>query len=331
MRYFLGIDGGGTKTHALVADENGQALGFAHGGPGSWEAAGYVGLSASLGDVANRALLAAGITANQVDAAGLGLAGYDWPSQENAHIQAITTAGIKPPFRLVNDTILGIIAGSREGWGIAIVSGTGCNCRGISNDHQHQGRVVGGAGTWSGEAAGGADILARAMRAVTYEWNKRGPATGLSQAFLAQTGAKDLDELIEGVYLARYPFDPGLVLLVFEAAHSGDMQALEVLRWAGQELAGMAVGVVNQLALNSAQFDVVLIGSIFDGHPLIKQSLSESLMRSAPGARLVRLSVPPVVGAVLLAMEEAGIEQREIRLNLIDSTKQKLRRGDCND
>ena len=320
MRYFLGIDGGGTKTHALVADENGQALGFTRGGPGSWEVVGYAGLTDSLRNVTSRAVNEAGITLSQITSAGLGLAGFDWPSQEAAHIDALTAAGIRTPSRLVNDTVLGIIAGSREGWGIAIVSGTGCNCRGISRDHQRQARVVGGAGHWSGEAAGGADILARAMRAVTYEWTKRGPVTGLSQAFLAHTAAQNLDELIEGLYLERYPFDPAMVLLVFETARQGDAQAMEVMRWAGRELGGMALGVINQLELKDEMFDVVLIGSIYDGHPLIKETLAETLLTAAPCASLVQLKVPPVVGGVLLAMEDAGIDPQLRRTQLIETT-----------
>ena len=325
MCYFLGIDGGGTKTHALVADENGQAMAFARGGPGSWEVVGYTGLSESLRDVINQALEIARIDPGQVSAAGLGLAGFDWPSQETAHMQAIAAAGITYPLRLVNDSVLGIIAGAPAGWGVAIVSGTGCNCRGISRNHQHQARVVGGAGHWSGEAAGGADILARAMRAVTFEWNRRGPETALSQAFLAHTGAKDLDELVEGVYLERFPFDPAMVLLVFETACQGDAQAQEVLRWAGQELGSMATGVITQLGLKDLVFDVVLIGSIFDGHPLILEALSETLRPAAPEANLIRLNVPPVVGGVLLAMEQAGIDASSRREHLIQTTNALLR------
>ncbi len=320
MHYFLGIDGGGSKTHALVADENGQALGFARGGPGSWEVVGYDGLVDSLRDVTSRALKEANLAFSQITSTGLGLAGFDWPSQEAAHFDAITAAGITPPFRLVNDSVLGIIAGANEGWGVAIVSGTGCNCRGISRDHQRQARVVGGAGHWSGEAAGGADILARAMRAVTFEWNRRGPATALSRAFLAHTGAQSLDELVEGVYLEHYPFDPAMVLLVFETARQGDTQALDVLRWAGQELGSMSLGVINQLQLKDERFEVILIGSIFDGHPLITQALAETLLPAAPAASLVRLSVPPVVGAVLLAIENAGIDPRPRRKYLIETT-----------
>jgi N-acetylglucosamine kinase-like BadF-type ATPase len=185
--------------------------------------------------------------------------------------------------------------------------------------------VVGGGSHWSGEAAGGFDILARAMRAVTFEWVKRGPATALTPAFLQQTGAKDLDDLVEGVYLGRFDFNPAMILLVFEIARQGDPQALEVIRWAGSELGMMAVSVINQLDLQDEVFDIVLIGSLYDGHPLMTESMRATVHRTAPGAKLVRLTVPPVVGGIVLGMQEAGQDARPVRSKLIETTRKLLK------
>ena len=324
MQYFLGVDIGGTKTHALIADETGQALGFGKGGCGSHEAIGYDGLTATLQSVLSQALEMTGFGVDQISGAGMGIAGYDWPSQKQEHLEAIAPLGLKAPLKIVNDAVLGIAAGSAEGWGISVVGGTGCNCRGLSKDHQREGRVVGGGGYWSGEAAGGFDIVYRAMRAVTLEWVKRGPVTALTPAFIQHVGAKDLDDLIEGIYLMRYGFDPGMVLLFFQVAAQGDLAALNVLRWAGEELGSMVVSVANQLELQNETFDVVLIGSLFDGHPLLTEILGKTVRQVAPGARLVRLSVPPVVGGVLLGMEAAGVEFLGKRQQLIQSTRKFL-------
>lgn len=324
MNYYLGIDVGGTKTHALLADETGQAVGFAHAGSGNWESVGYDGLTDVLKDVTSRALQMAGINPGSIAGAGLGLAGYDWPSQKEAHLKAVAPLGLRITPHIVNDAVLGIAAGSEEGWGISIVSGTGCNCRGLSKDRRREGRVVGGANHWSGEAAGGFDILLRAMRAVAFEWARRGPPTALSHIFLQNTGAKDLDELIEGAYVGRFALDPSLIMQVFEVAHQGDPQALEVMRWAGTELGGMAIGVANQLDLLDEPFDVVLIGSIFDGHPLISHTIRKTIRREKPGARLIRLRLPPVVGGVLLGMESAGVDFHSRREKLVTSTDKML-------
>ncbi len=326
MRYFLGVDVGGTKSHALIADDTGRGVGFGSSGPGNWEGVGYDGLTNVLRDIIRQALQAAGLEIGQITASGMGLAGYDWPSQRQPHLDAIRPLGLKSDPQIVNDATLGILAGAEEGWGISVVSGTGCNCRGWSRDHHREGRAVGGANHWSGEAAGGYDLIARAMQAVSFEWTRRGPATALTAAFLEKTGAKDLDDLIEGAYLGRYDFEPSLVMTVFDVAARGDPQALAVLRWAGDQLGQMACGVVRQLDLQAATFDVVLIGSIFDGHPLLAESLAATVHILAPGARLVRLTVPPVVGGVLLGMEAAGLDFRSRRKCLLESTDELLKR-----
>ena len=320
MKYFLGVDVGGTKTHALIADQAGQALGFATGGPGNWEGVGYAGLTRVLLAVCACAMRQAGIHPDQIAGAGLGIGGYDWPSERQDHLDAIQPVGLSCPLEIVNDATLGILAGASAGWGVSLVAGTGCNARGWSRDHKRQGRAVGGGGYWSGEYAGGFDILARAMQAVTFEWLKRGPATALTQVFLEHTGAVGLDDLVEGVYLQRYPFESALVLNVFETARQGDPQARAVMRWAGRELGSLAVGVINQLEIQQEQFEVVLIGSLHGGSPLMDQALRRTIRKTAPQAQFVRLAVPPVVGGVLLGMEQAGLNGHAIRDKLIATT-----------
>lgn len=321
MEYFLGVDIGGTKTHALIADENGAVLGFAQGGPGNWEGVGYEGFTRVLLATVGKALEMAGLEVEQLAGVGMGIGGYDWPSQRQPHLEAIRPLGLRCPLEIVNDAVLGILAGAEDGWGVSVVAGTGCNCRGWNKDRTREGRVVGGHGEWSGEYAGGYDIVARAMRAIVFEWVKRGPKTALTPAFIERLGAKDLDDLVEGVYLGWYPFDPSLVLLTFEVARQGDPQALEVVRWAGEELGMMAVSVIRQLELEEEAFDVVLIGSLYKGHPLLTETLAETVHRVAPRARLKRLEAPPVVGGVLLGMEVAGRRDYSIRPALIETVR----------
>jgi N-acetylglucosamine kinase-like BadF-type ATPase len=320
MRYFLGVDVGGTKTHAFIADESGQALGYGLAGPGNWEAVGYDGLTSNLLEITTQASAMARISLQEIAGTGMGLAGYDWPSQRLAHLDAILPLQLPCPVEIVNDTTLGLLAGAAEGWGISIVSGTGCNCRGWSKDYKREGRVVGGAG-WSGEAAGAFDIVYRAMQAITFEWDKRGPATALTPAFIEVTGATSLDDLIEGMYIGKYGLTPYDARLVFQIASQNDPAALDVVRWAGDQLGQMACGVIRQLGFEQEVFDVVLIGSLFDGHSLMAETLGETVHTIAPGARLVRLNVPPVVGGVILGMQSAGLDARPIRSTLIETAK----------
>ncbi len=105
-------------------------------------------------------------------------------------------------------------------------------------------------------------------------------------------------------------------------AAAGDSVALEIIRWAGRELASQAIGVIRQLGIEALTFDVVQIGSLYRGSPLLTDVMRETIHTVAPGARLVRLTVPPVVGAVLLGMEQAGVDFRPLRERLIASAAQ---------
>jgi N-acetylglucosamine kinase-like BadF-type ATPase len=319
MTYFLGIDIGGSKSHALVADETGRALGFGKAGAGSWEAVGYETLSEVLQTIASQALSMAGLTAGQISGAGLGMAGYDWPSQLPAHLQAIQPIGLNCPIEVVNDAMIGILAAAQDCWGVSVCAGTGTNCWGRTRQPPRLARMVGGGGYWSGEHSGSVGLVLDAMRAVTFEWNKRGPATALTPVFMQHFGVNTLDELIEKVHLSRHHFQPKDVLMVFQVAAQGDTQALEAIARMGAALGDMACGAINQLEIKELAFDVVMIGSLWNGHPLMAQKFGETVNRHAPLARMVRLSVPPVAGGVLLGMEAAGWDPIPARPELIES------------
>src|SRR5687767_10000782 len=191
--YYLGVDIGGTKSHALIADDTGRAVGFGHGGAGNHESVGWDGFTATLTAIVNEALQSAGLQRDAISGAGFGIAGYDWPRQQRQRMSSIIDAvGITAPYEIVNDAIVGLLAGSAQGWGVALVSGTGTNCWGWDADH-NIGRVT-GQGLLMGEYAGATELLHKAVHAVSVEWSHRGPSTRLSQAFIALVGATDLHD-----------------------------------------------------------------------------------------------------------------------------------------
>ncbi|MDH4136224.1 MAG: ATPase [Anaerolineae bacterium] len=321
-KYFLGVDIGGTKSHALIADETGRALGLGVGGAGNHEVVGYQGLVETLNAITNEALSMAGISKNQLAGAGFGIAGYDWPAEREPTRQAIQTLGLSAPLAFANDTIIGLLAGAAEGWGVAVVAGTGTNCRGRDREGR-EGRII-GAGSWSGEYGGASELVDKAVQAVALAWTQRGPTTRLTEAFIDLTGATDVMDLLEGLALERYRLSAAAAPIVFQVAAEGDEVAQEIIHWAGHELGSLAIGVIRQLGFEQLDFEVILIGSLFKGSPTLIETMSATIHAVAPKARLVRLAAPPVVGGVLLGMEQAGVEYSSIRQTLIDTTNAML-------
>jgi N-acetylglucosamine kinase-like BadF-type ATPase len=314
--YFLGVDIGGTKSHALIADGDGNALGFGSYGPGNHEEVGYEGLRTALQTVTENALIMAGLKKNQISAGGFGVAGYDWPSERQPTLDAIETIGLKAPIEAVNDTIIGLLAGASQGWGVAVVAGTGTNCWGWDKDH-HFGRVT---GVGYGEHGGAGSLIERALSSIAYEWTKRGPQTLLTPEFLRMTGAEDIPSLIEGIEMGEIYLGSDYAPVVFKIASQGDPVAYSIIQWAGGELGYTALAVIRQLGIQQLEFEVVLVGSLYEMGEMLIAPMRQVIMSEAPYAHLVRLSSPPVVGGVLLAMEQVGINPSAIREHLITST-----------
>ena len=323
-RYFLGIDVGATKSHALIADEAGQAVGFGEAGPGNHEVVGWQGLRLTLRAVVQGALVSADIVKSQIAGIGCGIGGYDWPSERQPTLQAVQALGIKSQLAVANDAMISLVAGAPEGWGVVVIAGTSNNCRG--RDRQgREGRVT-GCGPLFGEYGGATELVARAIQAVALAWTRRGPATGLTEACLELTGAPCVAELLEGLALERYQISGSAAPLIFEVAHEGDAVAQEIIRWSGRELASLGIGVIRQLGFEQTEFDLVLAGSLYKGGPLLIEPMIERIRAAAPGARFVHLAAPPVTGAVLLSMEQAGLQGPAVREPLLASTKELLAR-----
>jgi N-acetylglucosamine kinase-like BadF-type ATPase len=302
MRYYLGADLGATKTHTLIVDETGRALGFGESGPANHESVGYDGMFQSMQDGMEQALRTAGLKKEDITGAGFGVAGYDWTSEIEATASVIDRLGLRAPYKFVNDAVPGLIAGSEEGWGVVVVSGTGSNCRGWDREHKREGRVT-GHGVMMGEGAGGSELMHRCMQIVGYSWTKRIPKTALADAIISYVGAKDLEDLMRGYTTYEYRIGAKAARIVFRVAEEGDEAARNLIDWAGTELGEMANAVIRQLEFENLAFDVVMTGSMFEGGPRLIEPMRETIHKLAPKARLVRLSVPPVVGAVMLGME----------------------------
>ncbi|HET9906029.1 MAG TPA: BadF/BadG/BcrA/BcrD ATPase family protein [Anaerolineales bacterium] len=319
MRYFLGTDIGATKTHTLIVNETGRALGFGESGPANHETVGYEGMFQSMHSGLEQALRGAGLNKADITGAGFGVAGFDWPSEYADTDTTISRLGLNAKYQFVNDAVPGLIVGSDEGWGVVVVSGTGSNCRGWDRERKREGRVT-GHGVLMGEGAGGTELMHRCMQLVGYAWSKRGPKTKLADAFIEHVGAKDLEDLIHGYTVGAFSLGAEVAPIVFRVAEQGDQVARELIHWAGCELGEMANAVIRQLEFENFAFDVVMTGSMFEGGELLIVPMRETIHKFAPKARLVRLTAPPVLGAVMLGMEASQFDVTPaIRKTLIDS------------
>jgi N-acetylglucosamine kinase-like BadF-type ATPase len=320
MAYFLGIDVGSSKTHALIADESGRCIGFGKARGGNHQGVGYNGLAEVLQQSFEQASRMANVTAGQIAGAGFGIAGYDFPSDRRPHLEAIAGLGLSCPVDVVNDGLNGLLAGTTHGIGVNVTAGSGVNCCGRGPNGE-EGRIVGN-GSSFGEFGGGIEIVWKGLHMVNYAWIKRIPPTALTAIYLEATGAKNELDLMEGLSNEYYHLFPFIAVKIFEAAEAGDAAARDIVRWAGEELGWLAVAVARQIGMEQDEIEIVQSGSVFDGGELLTGPMRQVIFQHVPKARITRLDGPPVVGPVLLGMHMAGVDGYLFRQLLIQTAKE---------
>jgi N-acetylglucosamine kinase-like BadF-type ATPase len=148
------------------------------------------------------------------------------------------------------------------------------------------------------------------IRMIMRSADGREPPTLLTELVLAALEQPSSYELMRALYhqqIARRRINH-LVPLAFQAALKGDQVAQQILIREAEELGTSAAAIISRLGMQALPVEVVLGGSVFKGEgPLFLDTIRQRVHRTAPGAILVRPTLEPVVGAVLLGLEAAGV------------------------
>jgi len=202
----LAVDGGATKTDLALVAADGSLLALERGPLSSPD---YVGVEGSL-DVLADLLGRAGATAGLATADGpvtelaqLLMAGVDLPSEVDKFSVAANARGWAKRAIVDNDTFAILRAGTEQGWGVAVVCGTGINCVGVAPDGRHARFPALGAIT--GDWGGGYDVGLAAVSAAARSEDGRGAKTTLEQAVPAYFGLSTPAELAEAIHYGRIP------------------------------------------------------------------------------------------------------------------------------
>lgn len=317
MRHVLGIDGGNSKTLALVSDAEGRLLGVARAEGSNHERIGFPEAERVLRRVTREALSQGGI-AGPVDCAFWGLAGADVESDFERLGTIVTRIGVAQKNVVKNDAAAAMGAGFTRGWGVCVISGAGFGASGIAPDgHALQFPSLGAAtGDWGGGEEIGMEVLRTAHRA----FDGRGEPTLLADRVPIALGMASLAELparIRAAGLDGTAIRDRLPRLLFDAALEGDEVARSLVARVGEEVGTTAAAIIVRLGMQELDVEVVLGGSVFAGAgPLLMETIAARVRRAAPRARIVRPEFPPAVGAVFQALRSLGIEIDErIRAN----------------
>lgn len=306
----LGIDGGGSKTDAVLLGRDGRVIAARRVASGGYRETGDEEFLDQIGAAVTAVCEETGVDASPRTVADLGvfcLAGADLPVDDRRILRGLRRRGWVAEPVLRNDTFAVLRAGTDRSWGVGVVCGTGTNCTGVAPD----GRIfrfpaVGGI---SGDWGGGWDLGEAALWHAIRAQDGRGETTSLRSAVPAHFALRRPSQVMEALYLGRLPEDrlPSLAPVVFAEAAAGDTVARALVDRQADEIVTMASVAIRRLRMTELDPDVVLGGGIFrNGWEPFFARVEEGVRATAPRARIVRVTAPPVLGAAMLGLDILG-------------------------
>lgn len=308
QRFFLGVDAGASKTHAVVLSSEGSIVGFGEGPCGNHEVNGFAGTQASVRRSLEGALASAGLELSRIERAVFCMAGVDVPSDSVEIPKQVLDPLLNGlPYLLKNDAYGCLRGGTLDPFGVMINCGSGQVA--VGRNRAGMEIRVGGYGWEFGDYAGGNVIMHSAVAAMIRAVDGRAEPTALVDMILQSSGHPTVEAFLERGYRdLAYIWSLGIPKLVFRASLQGDAVARRILLSVAEEMAFTAIALIQRLAMESETFDLVTAGSVFKGEdPIFNETIQDKVHQIAPGACFRAPLYPPVVGAGLLAYEWGGL------------------------
>lgn len=296
----LGVDGGGTKTHAIIADQRQQVLGEGTAGPSNPLRVGVSNAVAAIREAVDQACIAADVQRADLAAAEVGLAGVRRTDIRERMRDALSDLGIGS-LEVVTDADIALYGATDGEPGLVVIAGTGSICCGINARGKRA--CAGGWGPLVGDEGSGSWIARRCLQAVAKATDGRGPETSTTEAACAYFNIATPEDISTAIYAPNITNDliAGFGRYVIEAANSGDEVARDILAEGGHELGQTAAAVIQQLRLGHGPFQVAYVGGVFAAGDLVLKPLREEVQRVAPRAFLAPPLLPPAIAATRMA------------------------------
>jgi len=302
MHVVAGIDGGQSGTTAVLVDASGRVLGRGAAGPADHvgEPAGSTRCADACVAAVAQAMREAGLSAlTQLEAVVAGVSGYD--DDFDGALPALPAER----FRFVHDLPIALAGAVAARPAVLVLSGTGSAAYG--DDGAERTVRTGGWGYLFGDE-GSAFAIARDALAAAMRANDRGATIPLEGAALGFFGCADVRALASAALRGRIarPALAAFAPRVHAAAAAGDADGLRIIADAADALASLAALTIARLETGAREVAVALAGGSF-ADPAYTLLVQTRLHAHAPQARVVERRYEPVIGAALMAFDDAGL------------------------
>jgi N-acetylglucosamine kinase-like BadF-type ATPase len=304
-RLLLGVDGGNTKTVALVAEHDGTIVGSGRAGCADiYNADSEPAAVEAIRDACLEALAAADASLSDLVAGAFSVAGANWPEDINLLRNAVERFGLGRTTRIFNDAIGALRAGTPDGVGIGVTCGTGVAI-GARNRHGD----IWYSGHWA-VALGGAELGHQALQAVFEAHLGLAELTSLTEAMLSHFAVETVEEILYRVTARGAMWttqdQAHLAPVLLDQAAAGDAVSRQIVVQAGGRNAEVALVAANAVALADQPFRLVLNGGVLRHESgLFADAIGSGVKSALPSVETVVDPPEPVIGAILLAMDLA--------------------------
>jgi N-acetylglucosamine kinase-like BadF-type ATPase len=300
----LGVDGGGSKTAALIArsDDKGviEIIGRGFGGPSNLLLAGKERSLTSLNQAIGDAMRQAGVDGQKLDYAVLALAGSTSPDVERDVTEWASQRQLSSQLEIVHDVAPVLARGTEDGCGIALIVGTGSVAVGVNSEGESI--IKGGWGHWFGDKGSGFYLGYRALAAVAEASDEIGPETVLSEMVMDTLGTTDPRSILAEVTSSGDTRREvaALAPIVLEAASKGDAVSLRIVDAAIKEASKLVAAVAKALDLEHA-YQLAIAGGVICSSQFFQDELIASLRLLQPPPGKITLVEEPVLGCLQIA------------------------------
>lgn len=318
MKFYLGIDGGQTKTVAVIGDEKGNVLGWGKGGPSNHirEKGGKKRFREAITISLKEAIEESGLKEPIFRSVYLGISGAC------GEMLRIARRVIKAEeIFLEGDALLALASCTLGKEGAVIIAGGGSVAFGKNKAGETA--SAGGWGYFMGDEGSAFWIAREGLNACTKAVDGRGKETLILPNILSYFRVEDLQSVHRLIYSGQVGRDKiaGAAQAVLKSAQEGDEIALEICRKAGEELAIACIAVLRKLKMEEDEVTVGLFGGVFSAGEVIIGPLRERLVRDIPKAKLTFPLLPPEGTALLLAIQKSG---GEVTPELVENIRKSL-------
>jgi len=300
MKVVLAIDGGGSRTRCLAIDQRGRIVSEAETGPSNHLLVDEKVVATSLAEAIDHTLQLADLRRDEVACISAGLAGVDFDGNGAPQMEELFGQLGFENLVVNGDMIIAHAGALLLHPGVVALAGTGSVVLGVDLDGK---RVkVGGWGPIYGDEGSAYRIGEMSLRAAAKAYDKRGPATRLTEALVESLGLKEFRESVAQVYVkGMEPRDiAALSRVAYEVAETGDEVARSIFFHAGDELADSVEAAIRQLNFQSSEVKVSYQGSVMSSCGLLRERFVGQLQRRLPRVVVLSPEFEPVIGAYLL-------------------------------